>query len=565
MQLNKTGKIAVAVVATIAAAGALHVLLFQDRAEDYDRALSQFQDVSQRYVSQGIPPETSQIHRFRYETVRNKLDYWETIRDMELALPAYYNEDGGADEVRQQEDIWSVLERLEELREAGEAGEGPRLTFMGDGGWNILRSHPQGVPTGNQLAQRIEELWGHSETLRVFGDIDDRGQTQQRRPGQPQLTPEEQQRRQQILRFEFEYRRLLNQVGLDLNRREQNTERFGNLYATLHTLNRVRLIKDALPDDFWEELTDQEKLERLYQIYRLEWPKDNLGNVNYLPGYRQGLALIEMIETAGEEGIPEVEYVRTHTIRPLTYVEPPDPDADEEEVDEFDMMWDPMMMMDPMMMEMGAMGFEDMDMMGMGFGGMGMVEEEPEELVANIAPIELIVRGDGQDVMRYMYRINNKRRPYELDRFRFRRVEGQDGQVRFQGFYNVGTYAMYLGLMREDYVEYNIVEARRELAEIAEEHMEAVRDLALRDGILSQIGEEYELAEPTPTPYPTPEGGFPDFSPPEPEPEPAMDPGMMAPGMMDPGAQPQPGAPPEQPAAPAQPGMEGLEGMEGMF
>ncbi len=579
MQLNKTGKIVVAVIAGVAAVGIMHVLLFRDQAQEYNRAVSSFEQVAQRYVDQGIPPESGQLHRFRYETLRNKLDYWETLRDMRLALPEYFDDEGVADEQRQQEEIWSILERLEELRDQGEAGQGPRLAFMGERAWDIRASLPSGVPTGSTLAQRIQELWARSRTLDVLGGrLEGDGRTQ-RRTGMQAPTAEERRLQLTRQRLETEYRQLLRQVGLDLQAREVFTDRFGSLYSTLHTLNRVRLVNEALPAGFWDEYDEEERLERLYQVFRLEWPKDNLGNVNFLPGYRQGLALIEMIETAAEEGIPEIEFVRAHDIRSMTYVPPRDEEEDEDEMMDPGMMWDPAMMMDPMLMDPMMMEFMDpmmMEGMDLGMMGMmGMVQEEPDDIVATIAPVELIVRGNTENVMRYMYRLNNKRRPFELDRFRFRRVPDQDGQVRFQGFYNVSTYAMYLGLMQENYVEYNIVNSRRELAELAQQQAEAVRDLALRDGILTQVGDVYELAEPTPTPYPTPEGGFPDFAPPEPEPamdpsmmDPSMmDPGMMDPGMMDPGMM-DPGMMPGEPAQPEpaqpEPG-PGLEGLEGVF
>jgi hypothetical protein len=76
-----------------------------------------------------------------------------------------------------------------------------------------------------------------------------------------------------------------------------------------------------------------------------------------------------------------------------------------------------------------------------------------------------------------------------------------------RAFFNVVTYALYLGTLTEEEIDMKIVEAQREIADLAVRP--GARDLALRDGVIRLENGQPVLVAPSPTPWggiePTPE------------------------------------------------------------
>lgn len=484
MELRKSGKLAIGIVAAMGTIGALHIMVFKDRAAEYQRTLTEYNSTYEQYKTQGAAPDINDIYQFRYNSLKEKVKFWETVQALDVSFPDYHfpDDSGKIDVAEQQQKIWDVLDELVRLQAEGAAGNGPRLTFMDDrvdyfgtqiSGWNVVDSLPE------DLAQRriaVDDLMTNLRNEdKLLKGLD---------PNRPVY----EQRRQN-------YEQLLAQLGLNLRVRQYLEDQFGALYSTLVTLNRIRMAMDGLPENYFREigLTEQESLDLMYELFRLEWPKDFNDNVSYLTAERQGRALVDMITVAAESGIQEVMLVKFHDVMPIYWT---DPESLKKKAEEEEQSPD-QQMMDMSMFGMEGFGGAGEEMM-MGFGrgfGMGMMATPtPAEAFQSIgAPVEVWVKGSNASVMSYLYNMTHSRRPMELDRLRLVNVPEEDDQVIAMAFFNVVTYAEAVGPMKSSEVAQKISEAKQQLVEIAKRP--AVRDQAVEEGILvKEAGNQYVVA-----------------------------------------------------------------------
>lgn len=552
MELRPSGKIAIAIIAALGTIGGLHVMIFKDRAEEYGEARQQYESASSQFASQGTAPDINEIHRFRYHTLKYDLDYWRVLRELRIAIPEFYGVGfARLDEFERRQRAWDTLRELEELREKGREGEGTRLTFLGERGWNLIETLPaMFTQQGVAVEDEMERLKNEDRLLRNLS------------PG----TTVYQARRNS-------YRQMMANLGVNPDTRNTLSTRFGDYAGMMLTLNRIDQILGNLPEDFFigfdennpnEDLTEEERLNAMYRLFQITWPKaaGNPDEIDWIGVQRQGEALVQIIEAATLADVSEISAVRMHPYREIRWK---DRDAEEEEEPE-DQMFDMFAFDDYMMF--GGMGgeFGDPAMMGMDMGmgmGMGMQREpDPEDPPTAIGgPVEVVAVGTNAAIMNWLFRLVRGQNPLELDRLTVR-VNNQ-GEVRATAFFNVVTYAHYLGIMTEEEIDYRINQVSIEIAELALERPGA-REPALADGLIRLEDDMPVLVNPTPTPW---AGEIPDPpATPEPEPAPGMEPGMMPgmdPGMMDPGMQPgmQPGAQPGMDPG-MQPGMQQQPGME---
>lgn len=497
MEIRRSGKLAVGIIAAMGTIGALHLMVFKDRASNFQAARDSYKSVEQQYAQQGNPPDINEIARFRYETQKYRLDFWQRLLELNVALtPAHYiQDDGTIDVMAQRQRFWDLLHELENRREAGRNGQGPELAFLDErievpgtviAGWNLVDSLPEEIEQG-QIATEdlLTNLRNEDRLLANIPQNEDPYSLYQQRLGQ--------------------LYQMLARLGLNVNERTFLAERYGPVFSTLYTLNRIEQVMEDLPENYWVDLgmTNAQARERMYEIFRIEWPKDSFGNTNYLPADRQGEALIEILDTAQAAGIQRVLLVDMHEVRSIYWVDPKK--AEEQEEQESQMGLGIYGGGEMGMMDFGGMGEMGMFGMGLGAGRMIATPTPAEDLTASAAPVEIWVQGGNSSVMTFLYDLGNSVAPIELDRLRLLNVEGADDQVIAMAYFNVVAWVEKFGLLEVEDIERNVVQAKRELAEWA--LRPAVRDWAVEDGIVRREGNEYQLAEPTPTPYPTPEGG----------------------------------------------------------
>lgn len=524
MEIRKSGKVAILVIAALGTIGALHFLVFQERAVQYEQARQTFDQVRQSYGMQGPAPDIPRVNAFKYETLQKQLAYWEAVRDMDIAYPDFYGDFTAIDDRLLQQKFRDILDGLKEWRDRGEAGQGPQLTFLGERGWNFPRTLPeQIVQRGIAVEDIMTEIRNENHLL---NSLDPQGNAFQ-------------------LHSRI-YANLLQRVGISEAVRDNLSERYGQVVATLYVLNGIDLVMEQLPDDFWQPGTSEDaRLREMYRLLRLQWPVDMFEIESYLFHIRQGKSLLHMIEVAAEKDIEAITFVRLHEMRSIVW-EPPREEGDEPEPDpmmggEF---WDP-----GMMWGMGEMGMGEMGEMGYWGGGRfddmwGAGPQQPAEPtgeeMAFANPIEILVRGDNAAVMAFLYNLTNSRRPFELDRLRLRSEPRADAPVQALAFYNVITHANLIGAFKEEDVERKIVDTQRQLYDLAVRP--GARELALQDGLVREIEGRWELTVDIPDPIP----GEPIiFEEPQPSPDdiPGMEPGMpVGPDGMPMGAE---GMPPE--------------------
>lgn len=497
MEIRKSGKIAIGIIAALGTIGALHVLIFKDTAAQYEAARNLYLTQLGNYRSQGKSPNIDEIRRFEYETARYKHKFWETGSEMQVNLPKGYSTDFR--EENAQLEMWDYLRGLEERRDAGAAGDGPTLSFLtetttlGEPGWGLVTSMPA-VYVQNQIAPE-DDMSSLRNEDRLLDSLD-------------QTTAVYQSRLQN-------YAALLFKLGLNLNARDFLEERFGAVFSMIYTLNRIDQVMQRMPDDFFVNMTEEEARQQMYKLFRIEWPRDFNDNPNFLPAKRQLEVLLKMIDEAKEAGINDIPFVRLHDSIAIYWEDPakatPTPAAGMGMMGggfEFD---ESMLFMDPSMMDMGGRGF-----------GMGGVQATPTPATAFDAvgaPIEIIVRGSNAAVMQWLYALTHSERPIELDRLRIVNISGQESEILASAFFNVVTLTPAFGYVTEEEAQKNMVRAAIQLKEIANSRP-AVRELAVEDGLMVREGDgNYRWVGPDPTPWPG------DDMTPTPV-APAMDPGM---------------------------------------
>ncbi len=501
MEIRKSGKIAVGIIAAMGTIGALHVFVFRNSAAEYQQAKDAYNGVLGQYTQQGTAPNINEIYRFRYESLKYKLEFWQTIDKLKIALPDYVDPAGGTFTIeRQRQTYWDLLVELEKRRDEGEAGTGPKLPFLGPGAnsWNLSKTLPQKFENGKvAVDDELTTLRNENQLLKALtvGTA-------------------------AYLQREAEYKRRLFELGLNLIERDGTeyrtpqgtvatdgkgiTDRFGSAAAAIMTVNRIDRVLKKLQPDFFAGKSDDEKRLEMYELFRIKWPKDYLDNEAHVLVQRQGEALLRMIEIAKEEKVEQIISVKFVPPIALSWVDPEKA------------------AMTPTLAVVGAFdegfmgGGGDPTMMGEGGGGefggkggyMGAVPAATPavDITASGTPIEIAVQGTNSSVMAFLYRLTHETVPFEVDRLRIRVAPkgnaNEESKVQALFYVNVVASSVFLGLQREIDVKRKIVEAEIELAEVA--MRPGAREAALRDGVINMDGGNPKLTKETPTPFPTP-------------------------------------------------------------
>lgn len=479
MELRKSGKVAVGIIAALGTIGALHWFVFKDKAEAYQRERAQYQNVVQRFASQGNAPRVDDINRFRYETLRYKLQYWEKVQELGFYFPNYYRDFAAVDDRLQHAELWESLRELQQRRVAAEAGDGPRLTFLEGRRWGWNTGLPPAlVQAGIAVEDVMTQIRNEDRLLRSLD------------PNSPAYV-----QHTQI------YANLLARVGVSETERDRISREYGPVAATFYTLFRIQEVKAALPADFFPPTTTEDaRLREMYNLFRVQWPKDANGTIAFPQYTVQARELVNMIDVAKKHGIQEIGWVRMNMLREVRWTDPAEEEAKEAEapaasfVDMDFMMFDEFGMMD----EFGGGGGRG-GAAGGRFGGLAAPEPEGE-LVAVAVPIEIMTVGDNASTMSFLYEVSNSNRPLELDALRMRSPAQPNAPIQALAYFNVIGYATLAGLSIEEQVANTVTQLRRDMYELSTRV--GARELAVEDGIVRQDGGSYVLIPAMPAPAP---------------------------------------------------------------
>ena len=248
--------------------GALHMFIFRQRAAEYQGAKAAYQATMGTFASQGTAPRLEDIDRFKYESIRYKLKFWQNIATLRLGFPDYVVNDSNVfTPARQKQIYWDFLAEIEKRRDAGERGEGPVLRFMGPGDNSLANARPpltswnitKGLPDKYKTVAVDDDLAKLRDENRLLKNLNVGTSAYQTR--------------------EAQYLGLMNALGVNVYQRDGQqilsqtggtisdgtgiVDRFGRAAATVMTINRIDLILKKLQPDFFAGKNESEIREEM--------------------------------------------------------------------------------------------------------------------------------------------------------------------------------------------------------------------------------------------------------------------------------------------------------------
>jgi len=266
MRFGNREKIVIGTILGLATIGALHVLVFKPRAHRLFDERQQYENQKSQIEALGKTKSLDTINKFQLQNADFMLQFYNLMDQLNLVIPPQYYSD--PDEERQKRDMedW-----LQQVRDKQQPEAKPKLTFLDDDHWSLPQSLPDEVTqTGVDLGDRVRKVIDADEVIKVLPE------------GHPLR-----------LQQEIEYKRLLKDIGVDLDKANNGLPQFGPSITSFYLLVRAQLIRDALPKDFNLKTP-------LRELFRLKWPEQILIPVKQLQ------ALNDIIEMASQAGVEEI-------------------------------------------------------------------------------------------------------------------------------------------------------------------------------------------------------------------------------------------------------------------
>lgn len=512
MKIGSRERIVLGVIGGVLAIGGLHMMAYKDSAAAYKQARQDFENAKNEYVGGGAPRSWADIHKFGYETINKELEFQRLLLNSGVAAPARLKEvfavvppkaDGSLDfeaigEFNRELNV-DVLQEIEKLRDSL---QNTKLTFLEeyedprvvDG---LNRSTAEAY-LGNERLRDFNKRWailkelpssltsGTADVSDLLRKLNDTNALIESAPQGSAL----------LFQKEREYAAQLAVFGIPLARRDDMKEKLGEWPTYFMTLNRVEVVRKAVPRQELGILSDDEYTKHLKRLFRLDW-KDADGAY----AYRQGLALLELLKLADANKVKEVTEVKLWGKMNLKW--PPKEERDKEAAAAAGAAGA------PGAMPPGAAGgfldetaFFDESMMGMGdeflgtggFGGAAAQAraEEDEKLIMGAAnPIEMEVVGSNSTVMAFAYAATNSDKAFELDSIRFQAIPGDEDAVKARLIFKCTTMIKTFELVFQDDLEKTIADLERQKNRIAQ--LNAASELAAAEGFVPDPNNAVEV------------------------------------------------------------------------
>lgn len=458
MDQKASVKIVIGVGIAVGAMLGLHFGVFKQRAEEFQASRTNFEQAKNQAAEVGGTRKPEEIWQFDYKTLRFEAEMVDLIDDLGIAFKPHYFPDP-ANLPMQKADVRTLLASLESDRDDG---KGPALAFLGPQGWDLATELPPALRgQGISVEDFVRRLIDADQVLEVL----------------PRGTPLYEERRR-------EYLRLLNDVGMSIERRDAVSRDFGVIAGAVHTLNRINNVMKALPKDFFKDRTEQAAQEYMEKLFRMDWPAYRLPdgfNLQLFPYLRQIENLRELKDIAEKNGVAEIALVR---------------------------MWEPtdVYFQPPVEVKAGApkptpTPRQDVNpLLNQGGGdGPGATRPKPTGIkVALSGPIDIQVRGTNIANMGLLHALATERIPMAVDALKIASVEGTEGQIQMRMVVNALIGVDGIAPTVQSHAE----RANRVLAErLSLGKRQTVLPLAVEDKLLDQQGNPLV---PVPTPSPTP-------------------------------------------------------------
>lgn len=421
MRIGNREKIVIGSILALATVGALHILVFKPRADNLAKEKALYEGKKSEIEQLGKTKSMDVINEFQIKNADYMIQFYTLVQNLNLAIPDHYTTKFDID--RQQNDLTEWMGKLLALRQADVK---PKLTFLDPDHWSLPDKLPDDVTaTGVDLGDRVRKVIDADEVIKVLPE------------GHPLR-----------LQQEAEYKRLLKDIGVDIDQANNTLPQFGKAVTTFYLLDRAQLIRDALPKDFALKT-------KLRDLFRLKWPDQILVTA------KQVEALVDVIGMARESGVEEIASV-TLSEPMLIYPPPTEEEAKAAAAPTGFGMGGPMgpgmggpmspdmmmggpmsgapgmgpgAMMDPeMMMMMGMGGKEGMMMMG---PGAGQPQAPAAEVLGSAAPFKIEFLGPNLNAMKFLYQITHSPRSYGISYLAIKSLDEPSGWIRVIATVNV--------------------------------------------------------------------------------------------------------------------------------
>ncbi len=299
MPIPDSGKIAIGVVGALGTIAALHLAIFKDRASTFQRAKEEHDRVAAEYQSIGQAQSLDKTFAFKFTTLSYTREYWDLMASLRITVPTYFLPGPANDVDRQRQDF---LDFLADLQRRASDDKAPKLSFVSNStGWDIQPELPASLRQPGVMEDLLQRLRGADRTLKVLDKTQDLY-------------------KQRLA----EYEQLLRSMGMDLNKRDAIKSNYGDLAATLYTLNRINLVKNALGPNALADMSPKAAQDMLYELFRMEWPTDPSDPIyGMYPFFRQTQNLRQIFDLAEQAGIQDITLLKPWAPRPVYY----DPNA----------------------------------------------------------------------------------------------------------------------------------------------------------------------------------------------------------------------------------------------
>jgi hypothetical protein len=399
MRIGNRERIVIGVIGALGVIGSLHMFVFKGNAEQYLQEKGRYDEITGRLNSIGAARNWDEIYRFEYMTLNHELAFWELFEESRVDVPPEFF--AATDEAAQAAHFWAFLDKLEEFRDMP---DGTRLTFMDRrvNGWDIQRGLPEAITrAGTDVGDLIRRL---QDTDALMKELDKESPL--------------------LARTEQAYEEQLRGLGVILNSppnqptfpsRAVIKDGLGQLAALMNTLNRVEIIKAALPASELGLNSEAAYNERLLELFRMEdW------GIQKLTAYKQLDALVHIIELARKYQLAEISQVRVHDFllvnHPPMVIEGKEAAPEAAAQPAYDLSayeLDPYAYDDP---SMAQPAFQD-------------PSASAEEIIGAAIPMEIIVRGSNLAIMSFLYELTHGSRFIELDELELVSPPQQEGTV----------------------------------------------------------------------------------------------------------------------------------------
>jgi hypothetical protein len=396
MQLGNREKIVFGSITLILTIAALHFFIFSPKAQQLSQAKKSYNQMLRQYNQVGSVPSPVELKKYEEQTKQYDDQFVKLVRGLKLAIAQYNVQKDPESVEKRRQDFINLIDQLLTARNEKEA---PKLSFLGDKGWDLPTSLPENIE------KRRINLWDLVSKLDAIHSILDVI------VNETVKQTKEEERRQLLLQLGYDQQKVISLA------------RYGDYVPLIKGLVHAQLIMEKKPEEY--RLTK----EKLYQLLRIEFPDDLLVYIN-----KQLYALTDLLSMARENKIDDITMVRVLP-KSEVFKEPQQEEAPQQQPGAAAATPAPAaparpVSASPDMWAGGAWAGAAAGEAGItGPAARAAPTPPPRKLVCVIMPIQLRFSGSNLDVMKFLYEITHSMRTYAIDDLAIQSLNGSNVDV----------------------------------------------------------------------------------------------------------------------------------------